>query len=161
VEFTSIAVCFHESTADGHGRSPSSDRRGTSIEVLLRGADNMLDVTQRANVRDLNSGIKFPSGEEQLVMRKRYRILLVAAIVAAIVVPLGLALSLESDSRPSAPTPGILASTSSSSTVVSSVLVSAGDPPTVGIVHSVPDSAKFFIVGTVLFGLAAAVRKAA
>ena len=75
-------------------------------------------------------------------MRKRYRVLILAALVAALVVPVGFALSLES------PAPRAQ---------VSSVAVAVATP---AIPASVPDSAKLFVVGTVLFGLAAFVRKA-
>jgi hypothetical protein len=107
-------------------------------------------------------------------MRKRYRVLLLAATVAALVVPVGFALSLESSSRPArlrhlsvnsvtaAGASGPSAAVQSAA-VASSVLVSraAVDPPAAVMVsHSVPDSAKLLLVGTALFGLAAAVRKA-
>src|SRR5262245_24329395 len=72
-------------------------------------------------------------------MRKRYRVLMLAALVAGLVVPVGFALSLES------PTPVRVASSS----VVS-----------VPLLESLPDSAKLFAAGAVLFGLAAFVRKA-
>jgi hypothetical protein len=62
-----------------------------------------------------------------------------AALVAGLVVPVGFALSLE------APAPAPAAS---------HVLVS------VPLFESVPDSAKLFVAGAALFGLAAFVRKA-
>jgi hypothetical protein len=71
------------------------------------------------------------------VMRKRYRVLLLAALVAAFIVPVGFALSL--DSAPVA-TP-----------IVRVGVVSPKVFP--------PWSAWPFVVGTILFGLAAAVRK--
>jgi hypothetical protein len=73
-------------------------------------------------------------------MRKRYRVLILAALVAAFVVPVGFALSLES------PMP-----THSTDSMVSSVV----------LFPNVPDSAKLLTVGTLLIGLAACVRKAA
>jgi len=73
--------------------------------------------------------------------------------------PLGFALSFEPQSSASAPPSAIVAATRST-TVVSSVLIGAGDPPARAVVHSVPDGAKLLFVGTMLFGLAAAVRKA-
>jgi hypothetical protein len=73
-------------------------------------------------------------------MRKRYRVLILAALVAALIVPVGFALSLES-SLP----------TRSSDTVVRSTVP----------LPDVPDAAKLFAVGTLLIGLAAFVRKAA
>lgn len=89
-------------------------------------------------------------------MRKRYRVLLLAAIVAAVVVPVGFALSLE--------TPPALARThapvivATASTAAAPALVRTA-PAFVEV--SVPDGAKLFVVGTMLFGLAAAVRRAA
>jgi len=72
-------------------------------------------------------------------MRKRYRVLFLAALVAALVVPVGFALSIDSTlvslAHPVVLTPAILPS------------------------WSMPDAAKLFCVGTVLFGLAAVVRK--
>ena len=62
-----------------------------------------------------------------------------AALVAALVVPVGFALSIDS-------TPVIFAHP---------VVVAPAILPS----WSVPDAAKLFFVGTVLFGLAAAVRK--
>jgi hypothetical protein len=73
-------------------------------------------------------------------MRKRYRVLFLAALAAALVVPVGFALSLDS-------TPMTAKFMRSASPVV----LPSGP---------MPDAAKLFFVGTVLFGLAAAVRKA-
>jgi hypothetical protein len=74
-------------------------------------------------------------------MRKRSRGLLLWAVVAALIVPVGFALSLDS-------TP-----------VATQVIRSAVVVPTVLPSWSVPDPAKLFFVGTVLFALAAAVRR--
>jgi len=99
-------------------------------------------------------------------MRKRYRVLFFAALVAALVVPVGYALSIESAPgagtarhaalavpavAPAAQTPAAAPVTApivtrTSATVLSSLQVS--------------DAAKLFGIGAVLFGLAAAVRKA-
>jgi hypothetical protein len=73
-------------------------------------------------------------------MRKRYRVLILAALVAALVVPVGFALSLESP--------------------VSHVRVSSASVSTTAFLFPVPDAAKLLIVGTALLGLAAFVRKA-
>lgn len=75
-------------------------------------------------------------------MRKRYRVTLLAALVAALVVPVGFALSLDSTSV-------------ATDFVHAGAIVPASLPS-----WSMPDGAKLFFVGTVLFGLAAAVRKA-
>lgn len=76
------------------------------------------------------------------VFRKRYRVLLFALLVAAFVVPVGFALSVESSS------------TSPSLPVVATAV--ARPSP---IFPAVPDGARLFLVGTVLFVIAAAVRK--
>lgn len=67
-------------------------------------------------------------------MRKRYRVLILAALVAALIVPVGFALELPSPAA--------------------SVVVSSG------VIPAVPDTLKLFAVGTILIGLAAFVRKA-
>jgi hypothetical protein len=70
-------------------------------------------------------------------MRKRYRVLVLAALAAALVVPVGFALSLE------APVP-----------------VHAADAIVgTGVIDSTLDGAKLLLVGATLFGLAAFVRK--
>ena len=77
-------------------------------------------------------------------MRKRYRVLLLAALVAALVVPVGFALSLDS-------------------TPVATQLIHTGLMPGAtaapAVPWTMPDAAKLLGVGTLLFGLAAAVRK--
>jgi hypothetical protein len=97
-------------------------------------------------------------------MRKRYRVLIFAALVAALVVPVGYALSVESSlpvtARPH--TPAIVASVAPTAAAVS-VAAPVTMPLGIGAsapVFQVPDAAKLFGIGTVLFGLAAAVRKA-
>lgn len=77
-------------------------------------------------------------------MRKRYRVLLFAALVAALGVPVGFALSL--DSTPVA-------------TQFISTAMLPGAIPAPALPWAMPDAAKLFGVGTLLFGLAAAVRK--
>ncbi|MGH9141704.1 MAG: hypothetical protein ACRD2I_11275 [Vicinamibacterales bacterium] len=74
-------------------------------------------------------------------MRKRYRVLLFAALVAALVVPVGFALSLDS-------TP-----------LATQLVHSAVTTPVALPSWTMPDAAKLLVVGSVLFGLAAAVRK--
>ena len=77
-------------------------------------------------------------------MRKGYRVLLLAALVAALGVPVGFAVSL--DSAPVA-----------TQFIHVGLLPGATTPVTVP--WTMPDSAKLLGVGTLLFGLAAAVRK--
>ena len=78
-------------------------------------------------------------------MRKRYRVLLFA-VLAALVVPVGFALSL--DSTPVA-----------AQFVHQALLPGAVAAPALPWTWSMPDAAKLLGVGTLLFGLAAAVRK--
>ena len=77
-------------------------------------------------------------------MRKRYRILLLASLVVAFIVPFGFAFSL--DSAPIA-----------TQFVYSNMLPGAIAAPT--FPWAMPDAAKLFGAGTLLFGLAAVVRK--
>lgn len=79
-------------------------------------------------------------------MRKRYLVLLFAVLVAALVVPVGFALSL--DSTPVA-----------TQFVHQALLPGAVAAPALPWTWSLPDAAKLLGVGTLLFGLAAAVRK--
>jgi len=90
------------------------------------------------------------------LLRKRFRVLLLAAIVAACAVPVGFALSVEA--TPVTPTPV-------ASPAVATVLVGTTSPAVTSWTslsgwHPVPDAAKLLFVGSMLFGLAAAVRKA-
>ena len=77
-------------------------------------------------------------------MRKRYRVLILAALVAALGVPVGFALSL--DTAPVA-----------TQFIHVGLLPGATAPP--ALPWSMPDAAKLLGVGTLLFGLAAAVKK--
>lgn len=67
-------------------------------------------------------------------MRKRYRVLILAALAAALIVPFGFALELPS------PAASVVA--------------------TSAVLPIVPDTLKLFAVGTLLIGVAAFVRKA-
>lgn len=88
------------------------------------------------------------------VTRKRFRILLLAAIVAALAVPVGFALSLEPASVPSTHYVAVAAPGAALPLLVRRARGS------LGAVHTTEDAAKLLLVGSVLFGLAAAVRKA-
>jgi hypothetical protein len=77
-------------------------------------------------------------------MRKRYRVLMLAALVAALGVPVGFALSL--DTAPVA-----------TQLIHVGLVPGATAPPAVP--WTMPDAAKLLGVGTLLFGLAAAVKK--
>ena len=97
-------------------------------------------------------------------MRKRYRVLMFASLVAALVVPVGYALSVESTpigihARHVVPVASA-AGVSAAAVAVAAprpLLVSSGAPATL---RPLSDAAKLFGIGTLLFGLAAFVRKA-
>jgi len=89
-------------------------------------------------------------------MRKRIRILLFSALVAAIVVPVGFALSLESGERAAvSDTPGVfpVAQVRTHSPIVATTTAAVTALP------EVPEGAKFLAIGTALFGLAGAMRR--
>jgi hypothetical protein len=91
------------------------------------------------------------------LMRKRFRVLLLAAIVAAIIVPVGFALSLE-------PVGGATYHASSNAPAAMMVTTIPLDGGAVdgwfARFPTVPDPVKLVIIGTSFFGLAAIVRKA-
>jgi uncharacterized membrane protein len=101
-------------------------------------------------------------------MRKRYRVLFFAALVAALVVPVGYALSVESMPAATththyaavAPAATSVASTVAATAVVAPIAMRTAAPEAARPAYQMPDAAKLFGIGTVLFGLAAAVRKA-
>ena len=92
-------------------------------------------------------------------MRKRIRIVFLAALVAAIIVPLGFALSTESVAdRATSSAHGVVPF----SQVVmvhphTPVVASTGAAATT--VPEVPEGAKLLAIGTALFGVAAAMRR--
>jgi len=96
-------------------------------------------------------------------MRKRYRVLLIAAFVAAVAGRFGYALSIEP-----APTPLAMHARSGATTTAATVVtapvvihpVAATVSPAAAIVRPMLDAGKLLLVGTVLFGLSAIVRKA-
>jgi len=90
-------------------------------------------------------------------MRKRYRVLVLAAIVASFIVPVGFALSLESG----AATPPVQYAAAAPAVRAASgpALVAVGQSAAPLVPHTVPESAKLFVLGTALFGVAAAVRR--
>jgi hypothetical protein len=95
------------------------------------------------------------------VMRKRFRVLLFVALVAAFAVPVGFALSLESVPQWRTAHPTTFARPAS--TAVAATVVVPSQPETgvtQAISYPLPDAAKLLLIGSVLIGLAAAVRKA-
>ncbi len=100
-------------------------------------------------------------------MRKRFRVLFIAAVVAALVVPFGYALSVETQPQPSSTVLARagMAKTAAATIVVAPMLIRAGATPAGASAtlpapnRAVPDAGKLLLVGTVLFGLSALVRK--
>lgn len=92
-------------------------------------------------------------------MRKRYRVLLFAALVAALIVPVGYALSVDSSLRGA--NQKRYAAIPTASTVVAApvMMPRAVDGSSPSILSPLADAAKLACIGTVLFGLAAALRK--
>jgi hypothetical protein len=84
--------------------------------------------------------------------------MVLAAIIAAVVVPVGFALSRESDAMTPRPANG---AAFAASTIVAPVVVTTASNKSVALLPEVPDGAKLFFVGTVLFGVAAAMRRVA
>ena len=90
-------------------------------------------------------------------MRKRYRVLLLAAIVAAFLVPVGFALSLETESM----TPSLhtrAAVVAHGSAVAAPVWIRSGSLTSPREL-SVPEGARLFVVGGIFLGLAAFMRR--
>ncbi len=89
-------------------------------------------------------------------MRKKLRVLTLAALVAAVVVPVGFALSVD----PSAET---LATTRNlgpvAQVVTSRAPFLASTTAAVSELPKVPEGAKLLMIGGVLFGVAAAMRR--
>ena len=92
-------------------------------------------------------------------MRKRFRVLVLAAIIAAVAVPVGFALSREADSVTVTPHMHGAAVVASTIAAAPAVVGRDGSIPRSSM-PSLPDGAKLLFVGTVLFGLAAAMRRA-
>jgi hypothetical protein len=91
-------------------------------------------------------------------MRKRYRVLVFAALVAALIVPVGYALSI--DSRPNALNGYAAVVPAAAAAVAAPTMPRISDAAPLSMLFEVSDSAKLLCIGTVLFGLAAAMRKA-
>jgi hypothetical protein len=90
-------------------------------------------------------------------VRKRFRVLLLAAIVAGFVVPVGFALSPEYDTVTRSQRAGLRIT--SATAVGMPVLLGSRDRPFTSLLRPVPDAAKLLLLGTALIGLAAVVRK--
>ncbi len=88
-------------------------------------------------------------------MRKRLRIVLLSAIVAAVVVPVGFALSLDTTRANRSPSSHAVAYAH----VVTAAPVTATTSAAVAFLPELPEGVKLFVAGSVLLGLAAAVRR--
>ena len=98
-------------------------------------------------------------------LRKRYRVIIFAAIVAAVIVPVGFALS--PDSVPSPEPFGRLSNVVAYTALVAPIVVPVvpvpgGEASSATSLTQLPvsDSVKLLFVGSVFLGLAAAVRRA-
>ena len=91
-------------------------------------------------------------------VRKRFRVLLLAAIVAGFVVPVGFALSPEYDTVTRSPRAGL--GMTSATAVGMPILLGRSDRRFPSLMRPVPDAAKLLLAGTALIALAAVVRKA-
>jgi hypothetical protein len=109
-------------------RCKRSTPRGTSIEVVL------------------------------VAMRKRTRVPLFAALAAAIIVPVGFALSLEQPGERSALSAvhGVVPVAQIRTTTAPIIATTTAAVPSL---PEVPEGAKLMVIGTGLFGLAAAMRR--
>jgi hypothetical protein len=88
-----------------------------------------------------------------------------AALVAALVVPVGYALSVESmpvstQARQTAIVSAAPRGVPAAAVVASPIAIRSDADRDTSIIHPVSDAAKLLGIGTVLFGLAAVVRKA-
>ena len=92
-------------------------------------------------------------------MRKRYRVLLLAAIVAALIVPVGFALSLESDPGRVSLDRRAVNATAQPAPVSTLVLMRSNRSPVGSSLSALPEGAQLFFAGTALFGLAAVMRR--
>src|SRR6185436_3179728 len=98
-------------------------------------------------------------------MRKRYRVLLLATIVAAVIVPVGFALSLEpAKPRPVLPIAQPVVVHDASPAKIAPILLDVSQHtsvlrPMLPVQTEVPDTTNLFLLGTILIGLAIAVRR--
>src|SRR5690349_15591913 len=97
-------------------------------------------------------------------MRKRIRVLFLAAVVAAVIVPVGFALSVDplvvSNHEPAATASSMARPALIATNVRGPLVVMASGSSRVSPRPVLTDRAKLLVLGGVLFGLAAAVRRA-
>jgi hypothetical protein len=92
-------------------------------------------------------------------MRKRYRVLFLAALAAALIVPVGYALSIESTTKTASQTYAVVMPAAANVVAARAMIQRTGEAQPASPLGPVGDAAKLLCIGTVLFGLAAAVRK--
>lgn len=92
-------------------------------------------------------------------VRRRYRVIVMAAIVAALIVPVGFALSLSSSPATRRPDVLVRAAVPVESVAMSTSVLVERDPVKGSPFDDVPDSVRLLVVGTSLLGIAIAVRK--
>jgi hypothetical protein len=100
-------------------------------------------------------------------IRKRFRVLILAAAAATVVVPVSLSLTLDQgEFRPGIAGVPVVKAASTFSSVDVPASISSSAPVLVGPIQLpatssdvLPDAARLFLVGTLLVGAAAAVRK--
>jgi hypothetical protein len=96
-------------------------------------------------------------------MRKRYRVLFLGALVVALIVPVGYALS--TDSKPKATHARYDVMPAAATTAVAAPVMrphtAESTNKSESLLSPIADAAKLLCIGTVLFGLAAALKKAA
>jgi len=93
-------------------------------------------------------------------MRKRYRVLIFAALVAALVVPVGYALSIDSKPKTTHTRYDVVPAANVHVVAAPVMMTRGADSTAEKILSPLSDAAKLLCIGTVLLGLAAAVRKA-
>jgi hypothetical protein len=96
-----------------------------------------------------------------MLIRKRFRVVSLAAVIIAAAVPFGFALSLPSDPMGARADMRVVSATSASQPLLPLVAAPAHDGSIIGSfgVDDVPDEARLLVMGAALFGLAAAFRK--
>jgi hypothetical protein len=98
-------------------------------------------------------------------MRKRFRVLLLAAMVAAVVVPVGFALSPDSlvvsfsSHEPQVATSSMALRAVVATDVRRSIVLNTDRPQRLSLSGELSDRMKLLVLGGVLLGLAAAVRR--
>jgi hypothetical protein len=94
-------------------------------------------------------------------MRKRYRVLVFAALAAALIAPVGLALSVGTvPAVAQSPHPVVAPFATAALAVTTPMVWHVGATASGSVLQQGFDAAGLLMVGTVLFGLAAVVRKA-